>query len=168
MNFSTSAKPTISSNLRLISARRHAEDRAIKIDVLAPGKLAVESRPNLQQARHPTANFDATSGRLGDATQNFEKRALARAVAPNDANNFTSGDFKADILQRPEFFSFGGRGVPRQPTERRSERTRQRLAKALCPLAISADDILLRELLDLDRYGFASVHDQSESARMNV
>ena len=103
----------MSSNLRLISARRHAENRAIKIDVLSPGELAVKSRSDLQQARDPTANFDATSGRLGDATQNFEKRALASAVAPNDANNFTSGDFKAHILQRPEFFSFGDACGPR-------------------------------------------------------
>ena len=95
-----------------------------------------------------------TLGRFRDAAQNFEKRALARAVPPDDANNLTSGDFKAQILQRPELFSFRGRGGSEgKPTERRSERTRQRLTKCLLGPAIAADDILLRKMLDFDRDG---------------
>ena len=47
----------------------HAENRAIKIDVLSTGKFAVESFPDLEQARDSTANFDPTSCRLRYAAQ---------------------------------------------------------------------------------------------------
>jgi hypothetical protein len=52
-------------------AARHAENRAIKINVLSTGKLAVKSSSDFKQARDPTANFDPTSGRVGYTTQYF-------------------------------------------------------------------------------------------------
>ena len=48
-NCSTSANATISSNLRSISRRRHAEDGAVEVDVLPAGQLGMEAGPDLQQ-----------------------------------------------------------------------------------------------------------------------
>ena len=59
-NFSTSAKLTISSNLRSISDSGHAEDGAVKIDIFPPGQLTMKTRTNLKQAGHSAANFDTT------------------------------------------------------------------------------------------------------------
>ena len=42
------------------------------------------------------------AGRLGDAAQDLEQRALAGAVAADDAEHLALLDLEADILQRPE------------------------------------------------------------------
>ena len=74
-NFSISAKATISSNLRSISALRHAQDRAVEVDVLAAGQLGVEAGADLQQAADPAVDLGAPGGRLGDAGEDLEQRA---------------------------------------------------------------------------------------------
>ena len=102
-NFSTSAKATISSNLRLISARRHAEDRAVEEDVFAAGQFGVKAGADLEQAGDAAAQHDPPLGRLGDAAQDLEQRALAGAVAADDAQDLALLDLEADILERPEF-----------------------------------------------------------------
>ena len=61
-NFSTSANATISSNFRLISARRHAEDCAVEVNVLSPGQLGMESGADLEQARQPAEAHAAFVG----------------------------------------------------------------------------------------------------------
>ena len=89
-NFSTSAKATISSNLRWISARRHAEDGAVEVDVLAAGELGVEAGADFEQAADAAAEVDAAGGRLGDAAEDFEQRDLAGAVAADDADDLAA------------------------------------------------------------------------------
>ena len=51
MKAASPAKPTISSNLRAISARRHAEDHAIEEHVFTPGEIGMEARADLDQRR---------------------------------------------------------------------------------------------------------------------
>ena len=58
---------------------------------------------DLQQARHPPAQPDAPCGRLGDAAQDLEQRALAGAVPTDDANDLAALDLETDVLERPEF-----------------------------------------------------------------
>ena len=56
MNFSTSAKATISSNFRLISDVLHAQDRAAKKNVLAACQLGMESGTYFKQTTYTSPN----------------------------------------------------------------------------------------------------------------
>ena len=51
--------------------------------------------------------LDAPRGRLGDAAQDLEQRALAGAVAADDADDLALLHLEAHILQRPDAFSSG-------------------------------------------------------------
>jgi hypothetical protein len=55
--------------------------------------------------------------RLGDPAQDFQERAFARAVAPDDAHHFAPFDLKGNILERPEILarSNAGRRKRRNP-----------------------------------------------------
>ena len=59
----------------------HAEDRAVEVDVLAPGELGMEAGAHLEQRADAAVDLGAAGGRLGDAREDLEQRALARAVA---------------------------------------------------------------------------------------
>ena len=66
----------------------HAEDRAVQEDVLAAGQLRVEPGPDLQQAsRRARRIVRVPVGRLGDAREDLQQRALAGAVAADDADD---------------------------------------------------------------------------------
>ena len=65
----------------------HAEDRAVEIDVLAAGQFGMKAGADFQQARDAAAQGDAPGGRLGDAAEDLEQRALAGAVAADDAED---------------------------------------------------------------------------------
>ena len=88
--------------MRSISAALHAQDRAVQVDVLAPGQLGVKAGAHLQQAAHPPVDLGPPAGRLGDAGEDLEQRALARAVAADDPHHFALLHLEGDILQRPE------------------------------------------------------------------
>ena len=71
----------------------------------------------------------------------FRSVLLPAPLRPMMPTTSPLADFKAHILQRPELFSFRGRGVSAGgPAERCSKRTRQRLAECLAALAIAADE----------------------------
>ena len=89
-----SLNSTISSNLLLISARRHAQDGAVQLDVLAAGELGVEAGAHLEQARHPPSDLDPALGRLGDVREHLQQRALAGAVAADDAQRLAVLDLE--------------------------------------------------------------------------
>src|SRR5262245_25989535 len=57
---------------------------------------------DLQQARDPSAQRQASLGWLGDTAQDVEQRALAGAVAADDADDFALLHLEAHILERPE------------------------------------------------------------------
>ena len=59
MNFSTSAKATISSNLPADLGAPHAEDGAVEEDVLAAGQLGVEAGADLEQRPDPAVDLGA-------------------------------------------------------------------------------------------------------------
>ena len=81
----------------------HAEDRAIQEDVLATGQFGVKAGADLEQAADAAAQPHPPLGRLGDAAEDLEQRALAGSVAADDADDLALLDLEADILQRPEF-----------------------------------------------------------------
>ena len=101
MNRSISAKATISSNLRAIS-RAHAQDRAVQVDVLAARQLGVKAGADLEQRAHAAVHLGAALGRLGDARQDLQQRALARAVAADDAQHLALVQLERHVAQRPD------------------------------------------------------------------
>src|SRR5690606_41240939 len=63
---------------------RHAEDRAVEVDVLLARELGVEPRADLQERPDAAVELDAPASRGGDAREDLEERRLAGAVAPDD------------------------------------------------------------------------------------
>src|SRR5262245_60666599 len=81
----------------------HPEDSSIEENVLATGKLAVETGSDFQQARNPGAKQDPALAWLDNPAEYLQQRALPSTVAANDAEYFALLDLEAYILQRPEF-----------------------------------------------------------------
>ena len=71
----------------------------------------MKAGPDLEQAGDAAAQHDAALGRLGDAAQDLEQRALAGAIAADDADDLALLDLEADVL-----------AAPRTPRPRRPER----------------------------------------------
>ena len=142
-----SAKSTMASNLRSSSALRHAEDGAVEEDVLAAGQLAVEAGADLEQRADAAVDPGRARGRLDDARQQLQKRALAGAVQADDADVLAAADLERRVPQRPELVlamavSSGRRSSEPNPSARRSRRL-------LCRWAVPSR-VPLAEALDLD------------------
>jgi len=62
-------------------------------------------RPHRQ---HPSTELSTglgpAAGRLGDAREDFEQGALARAVAADHADDLAALHLKGDVLEGPEVF----------------------------------------------------------------
>ena len=58
---------------------------------------------DLEQACDAAPQQNSPLGRLRDAAQDLEQRALAGTVAADDADDLALLDLEADILERPEF-----------------------------------------------------------------
>ena len=70
---------------RLAHARaREAVDRAVQVDVLAPGEVGVEAGAELEQRRDAAAGLDAAARRLDDLRDEPQQRRLARAVTADE------------------------------------------------------------------------------------
>ena len=67
-----------------------------------PVSEGVKAGADLEQARDPTLNGNPPFARLGNAREDFEQRALAGAVAADDAEHLAALDLEADIPERPE------------------------------------------------------------------
>ena len=81
---------------------RHAQNRAVQIDVLATGQKLVEARADLQQAGDvPLVANHALRGR-GDAGNQLEQRALSRAVAADQRDGLPALHLKAHVAQGVE------------------------------------------------------------------
>src|SRR5246127_1372346 len=80
----------------------HAEDRAVQEDVFATGQFGMKSGANLEQAGHTASKYHPPSRRFGDAAQDLEQRAFARAVAADNSQDLALLDLETDILERPE------------------------------------------------------------------
>src|SRR5581483_6678478 len=80
----------------------HPEHRAVEEDVLAPGEVGVEARADLDQRPHAPLYVDVALGGLRDPGQDLQQRALAGAVPPDEAHDFSLRDFEGDVLQRPD------------------------------------------------------------------
>src|SRR5262249_41054556 len=83
-------------------ASRQPLDRAVQEDVLAPGEVVVETRPELEQGSDPTACGDASRRRFDDAGHDAEERRLPRAVATDQTHGLTGPDPDGHVPQRPD------------------------------------------------------------------
>ena len=58
--------------------------------------------PTSSRLPHRPSMLDVALGRLGDRDEDLEQRALARAVAADDADDLALLDLERDVSQRPE------------------------------------------------------------------
>ena len=160
MNFSTSAKATISSNLRAISVcfmPRMAPFRKMFSRPVSSGWKPVPT-----SSSEPTRPQISTRPSVGSVMrrQNLQQRALAGTVAADDADHFAALDFERDVLQRPDCglimaaISVGRMLRSRaQAAKGRGHRVRDHVADRFVGLAFS-DLVPLRE--SFAAYGYVS------------
>ncbi len=95
MNCSISAKATISSNLRRISASLHAEDRRRSGRCFHDRSIRVGAGADFQQAADSAIDVHFAGRRLRDPAQEFQEGAFPRSIAadhPTTSPRFTSKD----------------------------------------------------------------------------
>ena len=101
-------------------AAAHAEDRAVEVDVLPAGQLGVEAGADLQQAADP-ARGSRRGRSVGSVIrrEDLQQRALAGAVAADDADHLARLHLEARVLEGPKHVPrrfLGSRG-PSQPPQ---------------------------------------------------
>src|SRR5581483_594641 len=84
---------------------RHAKDGAVEKNIFTAGQLGMETGADLEQRGHAAAERDRTRGGLRDARENLKQGGLARAVASDDADDFTAVDGEVYLAQSPEFLT---------------------------------------------------------------
>ena len=101
--------------LRLNLPSPHTEHRSAQIDVLATGELGMKAGAHLDERRDTAGEADLAGGRRGDARQQLEDGALARAVVADQAECFAAADFECDVLDGPEILDAARTQPPHQP-----------------------------------------------------
>ena len=122
-NRSTPEKSTMSSN-STGHPLRHAVDDGAQEHVLPPGQLGVEPRPDLEQRLDPPPHPAHALGRLGDAGEDLQQRALARTVAADQRDASLLVDGEVDVSQGPDLVSPSSPAGP-QALQPRSHRLGQ-------------------------------------------
>src|SRR5262249_50648193 len=84
---------------------RESEERPVQRDILSPREIGMKPGPHFEERRDRAIDFDAATGRLHKPGDQFEQRALPRAIAPNDADRVAWVDGEVDIPQCPEILS---------------------------------------------------------------
>ena len=112
----------------------HAQDGAIEVDVLAPGKLRVEARPQLQQRGHTTADFHMAVGGGERAAEDLQQGALAGTIAADDAHGFATAHGEVQPLQRPELAEILWRRAAHQPGHAPHQQLLEQMARAVVEL----------------------------------
>ena len=103
----------------------------------------METGADFQQRADAAVEIDLAGGGFGDAAEDFEQRALARAVAADDADDVALSDVEGHVAQRPERFL---RGAPERMARALEERFRQRGR----PVAFVGDRVRLGQPADGD------------------
>ena len=70
----------------------------------------MKTRADFQERTDPALHVDSTAGRIGDFRQNLEQRALAGAVAADEANHFARLDLEGDAVECFDDIARGGAG----------------------------------------------------------
>ena len=72
-------------------------------DILSPRQILVKAGRYFNQRGEASMDVHVTLGGLHDPAENFQSRALASAVVPDDAKGLPTLYFEREILQGPEF-----------------------------------------------------------------
>src|SRR5262249_40336068 len=136
----------------------HTENGAVKIDVFASGELGMKAGADLEQTCDAADDSDAPLARLGDARQDFQEGRFAGAVAANDAEHLATLNFKANVLQRPEFLgrlaAYNGAAARRtdRPFPHIARHPRSNVTQGCIALALDlvTDDVFLAEPFGAD------------------
>ena len=72
----------------------------------------MEARADLKQAADAPSDLDHAAAWGGDARENLEQRALASAVAPNDAQRLALIDRERDVVQSQDALADAREGIP--------------------------------------------------------
>ncbi len=83
-------------------ASRDPQNRAREVHVLTPRELRVETAAEFEQRRNPAADVNLALGRRERAGDHLHERALARAVAANDAHRAAPRHVERRPAQGPE------------------------------------------------------------------
>src|SRR5262249_52782350 len=83
----------------------HAENDAAHVYVLAAGELGVKAGADLQERCEAAVELGRAGAGAHHARENLEQRALAGAVATDDADDLAVGDLERDIVERAELFA---------------------------------------------------------------
>ena len=119
-----------------ISRSTQAEHQAVDVDVLPPGDLGVEAGAELDERRYPPVDTHRARRGLSDARDQFQHRALAGSVAPDDAEGLSLLDVERHALQRLEHRVWTQ--IPQHAA--RQQRALQR--RKLLPAAVAAVDLV--------------------------
>ena len=84
-----------------------AVDRAVQVDVVAPGEVGMEAGAELEQGGDAAAGLDAPRGRLDDPGGEAEERRLAGAVPADQADRLAGLDPHRDVAERPDLGRLG-------------------------------------------------------------
>ena len=124
-------------------AAAQAEHHAVDVDVLASGDLRVEAGAELDERRHASVDAHGARRRLADAGNQFQHRALARAVAADDSERLARRHVERHALERLEHRV----GPEIAQDAARQQRALQR--RKLLPPAVTAIDLV--HVADFDR-----------------
>ena len=80
------------------SRRDRPEQRAVEVEVLAAGQLAVEAGAELEQAGDAAVHLDLAGGRPQDAGEHLEQRRLAGAVGADQPDRLAVADDDVDVV----------------------------------------------------------------------
>src|SRR5882724_8187862 len=83
----------------------HSQDRAVEINVFAPGKFRVKTGADFEQRTNAAMYLGTSFGWLGNPRENLQQCALPCPVAADDADDFALRDFERDVVEGPD----GGR-----------------------------------------------------------
>ena len=78
-------------------------NRGSQEDILTPGEVGVEARPQFEHGGDGSAGLDHPGLRRQDPGQHLEEGALPGPVTANDPNRLAWCDIEIDVSQRPEF-----------------------------------------------------------------
>src|SRR6185295_13174528 len=79
-----------------------AQDRAVQVDVLAPGEVPVEARAHFDEGGYAAGHPDGAPRRPHDPGEQLQDGALPRAVGADDAEGLRAVHAERDVLQGPE------------------------------------------------------------------
>src|SRR5229473_8357949 len=117
----------------------HAENDAAHVDILAAGEVGVKAGADLQKRRQAAVKLGRAGARAHDARENLEQRALARAIAADDADDLAVRNLERDIVERAEL-----------AVRSAAPAAAEQIGEALRILPARADPILLGQPCGMD------------------